>query len=72
LILFNRFFEIKNEKLWRGQYVWITLEIPEGRQVDIGEGMSEILRNSWYHSRYSLSGNIFEMNDIGRLERVGE
>ena len=72
LILFNRFFEIKNEKLYRGQYVWITLEIPEGRQVDIGEDMSEILRNSWYHSRYTLSGNTYEMNDIGKLERVEE
>ena len=71
LITFNRFFKVNGEKLWRGQQVWMTLEIPEGRQVVIGEDMSEILRNSWYHSRYSLSGNTFVMNDIGRLEKVG-
>ena len=72
LIVFDRFFKMNGEKLWRGQQVWMTLEIPEGRQGGIGEDMSEILRNSWYHSRYSLSGNTFVMNDIGRLEKVGE
>ena len=70
LITFDRFFKVNGEKLWRGQQVWMTLEIPEGRKVDIGDNMSEILGNSWYHSRYSLAGNTFRMNDIGKLEKI--
>ncbi len=70
MVIFDRFFKVNGEKLWRGQNVWMNLEIPEGKQVDIGKNMQEILSNSWYHTRYTLAGNTFEMNDIGKLEEI--
>lgn len=67
LINFNTYYSITNQK-WRNQYVKMTLKVPEGKSVYLGEAMDQIIydvRNTTNTLDYDMVDKTWVMTKQG-------
>jgi phage shock protein PspC (stress-responsive transcriptional regulator) len=70
VILFDRYFSIEPEGVWRDQEVEVYLQLPVGQHVRFDKEMRRILGFHSNYSRYTMAGNAFLMTEDG-LKEVG-
>jgi len=64
LMVFDPFFKIADNEVWRKQQVDLVLKIPEGCYLQLSENMYKILDNR-QHSPSRLSGETWQMTKTG-------
>ncbi len=64
LMVFDPFFKIADNEVWRKQQVELLLKIPEGCYLQLSENMYKILDNR-QHSPSRLSGETWQMTKTG-------
>ena len=67
-VVFDPYFFLGEDEKWRNQEVYITVKVPEGKAVYLGDGMEDIIHdientsNTWDHE---MSGKFWEMQPEG-------
>ncbi len=64
LMVFDPFFKIADNEVWRKQQVDLVLKVPEGCYLQLSENMYKILDNH-HHSPSRLSGETWQMTKTG-------
>lgn len=67
LLVFDQFFKLPEQEVWRDQQVEIVVEIPVGCRIVLADNMSSII-NDRIHSPYRMAGETWIMTDSGLEE----
>ena len=71
LLLFNHYFKLPEKQRWRAPYLQLTLRVPEGKVVYIGDDLIQIIddiETPEYRRSYNIAGKIWTVTEEGFID----